>query len=892
MRRTRTYGITVACLVAALVGLAVLLRGGAIDGGAATAVDDVGELLAATFAAAACWSRARRAPRERRAWSLLAASAAAWAAGQAYWTWAEVTGTGPVPSPSWADAGYVAALPLAAIGLSVLRREAGGMRAWLRAALDGVLVSTALACLSWVTVLGPFFATDPGAAVTEALSVLYWTADVAIVTIAIVVMSRESDRRRRTRVALLAVGYAAIGFADAAFAWMSSNGDAGGGHLANLGWAVGFAVIGMAALLPGRSAPPVDADVGPPRVALVVSYVPVVLWLVTVVSVQLLGDGIDGFVFWCSVIVVVTLMLRQGLALSENAALTQHLEARVEERTAEIEARDARFAALVRHATDVIAVVPGPQLRTTYVSPSAEHVLGWSTTGGVDVLDHVHPDDLPRWDLALVKLGADDSATTAFECRVRDDGGQVWRDVEVTLTDLRDDPHVAGMVINLRDITVRRALEVELREQGLRDPLTNLANRVLLRDRMLHALARHGSEHVGVIAVDVDDFARINDEIGEEGGDRVIAEVGRRLREASPSSDTVARHAGDRFIVLVDGDIGGGRLERLAAELRERCHQPIDVLGATIVLTTSVGIAPGRAGTSADGLLAEATTALAVAKRDGKDQARTFTPEMRRVDDDRQSLEGELQRALERDELIVHYQPLFATGTRTIVGAEALVRWNHPERGMVPPGAFIPLAEQCGLIVPIGTWVLDRACRDAASWPTPVGVSVNLSSRQLERDDLVPIVRDALARHELDPSRLTLEVTESLVLADIERTVAALEELRALGAHVAIDDFGTGFSSLSYLERLPADSLKIDRSFVVGLGAGTDRGVVSTIIDLAAKLGMHTVAEGVEEEEQFQILRFLGADVIQGFLFARPMANDDLVALLAAPAAEDLLDLT
>jgi diguanylate cyclase (GGDEF)-like protein len=429
-------------------------------------------------------------------------------------------------------------------------------------------------------------------------------------------------------------------------------------------------------------------------------------------------------------------------------------------------------------------------------------------------------------------------------------------------------------------------------QQGLRDPLTGLANRTLLGER-LGALLRRRTAAVNVLFIDLDDFKDVNDSLGHGTGDHMLRTVAERLQGCVRGTDLVARLGGDEFAILVEGSPAAGR--SVAARVLEALAEPVHVDGRLIAVTASVGIADLTSDTSGSDptpevLLRNADLAMYLAKAAGKHGVAVYAEGMDRAARDRADLSRDLVAALSDGQLEVFYQPTVLLADGAASGYEALLRWHHPERGLVPPDVFIPLAEDTGHIVAIGEWVLRTAVQQAVEWSERAGravdIAVNLSPRQLADDAILTTVGDVLARSGFPPRRLTLEITEGVLVRDVDAVTARLTRLRGLGVRIAIDDFGTGYSSLSYLRRLPVDMVKIDRSFVQDLAVGgTATTLVSSIIELARSLHLDVVAEGVETEQQATILRDLRCSRAQGFLYARPQPADDVTPLRPARAA-------
>ena len=554
---------------------------------------------------------------------------------------------------------------------------------------------------------------------------------------------------------------------------------------------------------------------------------------------------------------------------------------------------EERFRSLVGNAADLIVILDTAG-RLRYCSPSTERAWGGDGArplNGQYVLNLVHRDDLVAAGALLDQVHADPGGTITTELRLRHADG-TWRDYTVIAANLLADPSVGGVVVTCHDVTDRKAYERELTRLAFHDALTELPNRALFLDRLEQALARaeRHQRSMAVLFLDLDNFKVVNDSLGHEAGDQLLAEAAQRLRSTLRTEDTAARFGGDEFAVLLE-EVGGeaaavAAAERIAASL----DAPIPLDRREMFASFSIGVAlsaPGR--DSAEGLLRNADLAMYRAKADGKARHAVFDPSMTAGAMERLDLEAGLRRALDHDEFRVVYQPILDLASGRIREVEALVRWEHPRRGLVSPAQFIPIAEETGLIVPIGAWVLREACRQTRAWqdrcPTeaPLVVGVNLSARQFQEPGLVAHVAATLRDTDLDATSLKLEITESVIMRDADSTVTTLRELKALGVGLAIDDFGTGYSSLSYLKRFPIDTLKIDRSFVDGLGReANDTAIVQSVVALARSLNLAVVGEGIETPEQLAQLRSLGCGRGQGFYFSRPLLAGDVDTLLAA----------
>jgi diguanylate cyclase (GGDEF)-like protein/PAS domain S-box-containing protein len=543
---------------------------------------------------------------------------------------------------------------------------------------------------------------------------------------------------------------------------------------------------------------------------------------------------------------------------------------------------EARFRSLVAHSTDLITVLDRDGT-VTYQSPSIESLLGRTPTEveGRPFAELLDEGDRDRLEQLLAGGGTEHDSHT-FECWLRHADGRRLL-FEIRQTHLLEEEHVQGIVLNSRDVSERKAFEDQLAHQAFHDPVTGLANRALFTDRVGHALrstVRKGSL-IAVMFIDLDDFKMVNDSLGHQAGDRVLGEVARRLARAVRPVDTVARFGGDEFAVLLDGIEDSDEAVQIADRLLESLGSPVTVDGQEVYPGASIGICTSDEDLftqDVEALLRNADLAMYMAKRDSKGRYRLFEPAMHKRIVERLELRGKLQVALEKDQLEVYYQPVVRIAGGSRYGVEALLRWHHPEKGLVAPGHFIPPAEETGLIVPIGKWVIEQACLTATELQQrlsePLRMSVNLSVKQLQSESIVDVVQNALSKSGLSPESLVLEVTETVMLADADVAVQRLHQLKKLGVKIAMDDFGTGYSSLSYLSRLPVDILKMDRSFLAE--DIHDTSLAAAIMAIGDRLGLEVVAEGIERHEQIQSLQNLGFALGQGYLFGRPMPSRTL----------------
>jgi diguanylate cyclase (GGDEF)-like protein/PAS domain S-box-containing protein len=554
-------------------------------------------------------------------------------------------------------------------------------------------------------------------------------------------------------------------------------------------------------------------------------------------------------------------------------------------------ASEQRLRRMLQHSTDIIAVLD-LDLSIRYLSPGAERLLGVAPHHviGTSWLDAVFPTDRGKANELIETSTSERPAQAEFRL-LAGDGSHRYVDVVATRVIEHDEP---GFVLTCHDVTERRALEQQLSYQAFHDSLTGLANRALFRDRLEHAIARTSrtSTRFAVLFIDLDDFKDINDSLGHAAGDLMLRQMTHRLADEVREEDTVARLGGDEFAILLESIDGDDEVEMVAKRIVQSARAPFEIGKSVITTGLSIGVAvaDGTAA-SAESVMRNADLALYEAKNLGKNRHAVFAPAMHEQALDRLQLSADLRDAIDGDQLILHYQPIIELATDQIVGVEALVRWQHPDRGLLGPAQFIGLAEESGLIVPLGHQVLRRALQATATWQRQMPhsarltVTVNLSARQLQEDTLVNEVQRALTESGIDSSRLVLEITESMLLPGEGVTVDRLRALADLGIRLYIDDFGTGYSSLSYLQQLPVHGIKLAREFVTTLTPGDAKSgtsnLVSTIRSIAETLGLSSIiAEGVETPEQRNALIQLGYTHGQGYLMARPMPAAAVADLL------------
>jgi diguanylate cyclase (GGDEF)-like protein/PAS domain S-box-containing protein len=795
------------------------------------------------------------------------------------------------PPVSWADPFYLSdsLLTLAALLAFPLARRTR-LERW-KFVLDAAMVLGGGAVALWYLSVRPTVASEGSSVVVTLMAFAYPLASLLVLLGVTTVLLRRPVDGNRLAFALVVAGVSTGVVADLTFNWVSLE-----ANERSAAWTDGVyllcyvLLIGAGELYLRRPAPlraaaniPVTRlqQLSPlPYLAVATTY-----GLLLFVALRPWVDPVSGLAVG-ALLITALVVVRQLLTVRENLRLLAETAARQNE---------ARFRSLVQHSSDVI-IVTRTDGTIRFASPSAARVFGYDPEAMVRtaVPALLHPDDRERSATFFREAAAAPGVSGPVEWRFRQPDGS-WLHAEILATNLLDDASVQGIVLNTRDVSERKRLEEQLIHQAFHDPLTGLANRALFRDRVSHALAlaQRRGHPITVLFLDLDDFKLVNDSLGHAEGDRLLIAAAERFLSCARSTDTVARLGGDEFAILIEGGEGrDGLLERLSAAM----VHAFSLSGNQVRVTASIGVATATGGDGADDLLRNADVAMYEAKRHGKGRSATYESRMYADIRERLDLEAALRRAVERNELVLHYQPIVALRTGAIYGVEALVRWEHPQYGRLLPQHFVPLAEETGLIVQLGAWVLAEACRQLHTWRcahprVPLAVSINISGRQLEGAGLADALRRALETSGVDPAMIVLEITESVLMQETAIVLERLRQLKALGVRLAIDDFGTGYSSLSYLQRFPIDILKIAKPFVEEVGQGADRSALArAIIGLGDTLRLDTIAEGIEMAQQRAALLELGCILGQGHHFwpALPAAGiDELLAaerLAAAPA--------
>jgi len=845
---------------------------------------------------------ARRTPRGalRIAWIWLSIALALYFVGTVIGTGSWLFDRDPFPGPS--DVFCIAFYPAVFVAALYLIRAAAVRVPWAQLSIDATICVVGFGAFFWFLVIRPAASGTVTDFFKQLLSQVYAGLDCLLLLIFGVLLLTGAGKAGTRRISLLLwLGFGMLFLAD--ILWSAAK--VRGFYLPG-----GFQdVLYLSCYLPlaaaGREQMRVLAAPAPTTAhasdALARSLPYAAMLTAFLVLVSFNHGDIGGPTTVMTIIMfalMLLLMARQAINMREEVVNRERRATRMVE---------DRYASLIANASDVIMIVT-PDGVMRFTSPASERMLGLKAEDivGKNLLDLWVGADVQVLRAFLAEVAATPNGTVGpvelrMEHRLK---GFV---LEIVGSNLTNDPAVSGLALNFHDISERKALEEKLRQLAFHDPLTLLANRNLFRDRVQHALilAHRGSTSVAVMFLDLDNFKNINDSLGHEAGDRLLQAVAQRLVETTRSSDTVARLGGDEFAILLEGLTTSAEAEDVAGSLIASLVPPFSLNAMGVHVGASIGVASSTPESNAAALLSNADLAMYHAKAAGKNRFATFEPKMLEMLNERLSLEADLSRAFDNQEFFLEYQPIVDLGTRALLGVEALIRWRHPTAGVLLPGRFIHVAEECGHVGKLGRWVLTQACCDLYEWRSSVAggvglrVAVNISSRHLQNGELVNDVAIALKMSGLEPENLVIELTESTMMYNIDANLERLRQLKGLGVRLAIDDFGTGYSSLAYLHRFPIDILKIDRSFISRLtNSGKGPELARAVITLGQTLGLDTVAEGIELEPQVAALLALGCVAGQGFLFAKAaslkqLLNSEFVAKrnaywTAQAAREDL----
>ena len=808
-------------------------------------------------------------PQRVLAWGLLAGSLGMLAVAQLIWARLHFGDSETFPSPS--DAFHLVSAGLLVIAVTMLGRDESPEDNSLHA-IETAIVGIALGLGVWLAVVEPYLA-DRGVAFGDRV----WAVLVPLVgglALAITLRTAMQNSFRVPATVMLAIGSGLLLVSDVARSIAELRGSLGAGGIIGALAIAPPLIIGAAALDPTMAhrnrCTETTPMLGFGRVVWLSVAALTPLTVLLTLSVTGLGTRATRTVAAvCAVVVVVLALTRMWHLVATVRALTER------------KGQD-RLAAMVEHSSDVVLLVDADGT-IDYASPGLASTLGhrpndWTRRSVVDL---VASEDREAAATELRKASTlPRGEMLKFEASlVRVDGQR--RRMEATIANLLGGDAVDGVVATFRDVTEQRNLERQLSHRAFHDELTGLANRALFLDRMDHALrvARPDDDPVVVLFVDLDDFKSVNDALGHGVGDQMLRSIADRIREVAGTGDTPARLGGDEFALLLEDRGGVDRALDVAEGLLEALRQPVALAGYDLAVLASIGVAVSTPGMTTAGLLRDADVAMYEAKRAGKSQIKIFDPAMRLTATRHLEFRSELGMAIEREQFRLVYQPMVDLRSHQVVGAEALLRWEHPTRGPIAPSEFIPIAERAGLIVPIGKWVIDESIRAASRWQARGNqrVSVNVSGLQIRSPEFVDHMRRSLDTHQLDPALVILEITETVLVEEIESTSDNLAPLRELGVLIAIDDFGTGYCSLSYLQQFPVDIVKIDRQFIDELDEQAhEMPLAKMILQLTAGLEVMSIAEGIERPAQLRALQALGCDIGQGFLLSAPLEAAEL----------------
>ncbi len=796
------------------------------------------------------------------------------------------------PFPSLADIGFLVFYPTMLFALLSFPTAEQTRHHRRKFILDLVSVMIAGTTVVWYFIVLPTIETGVDG-VRVGLNIAYIVGDLVLLLGISTILLKRPPAHLRQSLWIVVAGLVNLLCADIIFAFVTLYRLGSSGPFVVL-WVTGPLLLAVASLYqyyltstaPRNSLWAIGETFVPtfswlPYVAIIVGY-----GVLVVAAIPYWNQPL-GLVLVAALVLTAIVVLRQITAVKENVKLHAIQAARESE---------SHFRTLIENSSDIVMIF-STDGTITYQSPSVHRILGYEQDSLLGQLgfSYVHPDDLKPMKDASRVLMKSAYGEVLRECRFRHRNG-TWRVLEGIAKLISDEETgTKAILLNARDVNERKALESKIIHQAFHDPLTNLANRLLFRSRVEEALITHADrpDQVGVLFLDLDDFKNINDTLGHDAGDKLLVEFTEKLRLCVRARDTVARLGGDEFAILIEGDDVRDKSVSVSKRILENVRQSFNINGADVKVGISIGIAfKETEDTTADDLLRNADVAMYSAKGKGKNRFVVFESEMHLNLLAQIELENDLRAAIDNNQLNLNYQPIVNLRTGHVTGMEALVRWKHPVHGQISPVEFIKLAEQSGLIVPLGRWILLESCLRSKQLFDKHGdrltVTINISGKQLEHPDFINDLAEVIDKVKIDPGNIILEITESTMMEDTESILKLLMRIKMLGIRLAIDDFGTGYSSLSYLQQFPIDILKIDRSFVDGIETSPQKNAVArTIINLSDTLQLATVAEGIENNEQAEILRALGCEYGQGFFFAKPTTIEEFELLLQNMSASE-----
>ncbi len=856
----------------------------AVTGFAAPVID----LVAAVLIVNAARSTAFR--RTRLAWLLIALGMSIYASGDGAWAWISIIQHSN-PFPSVADVAYVAFYPIVAAALLLFPGPARARSEAVRLGVDSGIVLLGGGMVVWHGLFLPTLTAGEPNAISTILGLGYPVGDLVLLfAVATLAFRGSLGIARSARVALVG-GLGLMFIADMAYGELTLAG-APPAHWVDVVYFLSSLSIALAGYLQARIGDPAEAEatnVGS-RWLVILPYGGLAAGFGVLLAAAngSATTSVSSLLFG-AVGLTILVLVRQELTNRENARLLADGVRRESE---------ARYGSLQGQATDAVLLVDATGI-IAYASPSVDRILGLERTAvlGKQVSRLAHANTAEQLDHLIADTAAS-LPVRPLEWSLWGADGR-WRHLETVASNLLDDPTVGKIVLTTRDVREREVLTQQVTQAAFHDLLTVLPNRALFVNRVGQALTKavRSLEPTGIMKLDLDGFRRLNDSLGHASGDLILQEVALRLSSAIRAADTAARLSSDEFAILLDGSGSAAEALEVTERVRSVLREPLLIGGTLYELTACIGVATTEQageGVDATSLMRDADVALSVARQRGHDQVSVFMPSMQRDLQTSFELETDLRTAIAKGELVLYYQPIRDLATRQLVSAEALVRWDHPTRGRVPPDVFIPIAEESGLIGEIGTWVLRTACAEVARWanraPNRVPrVSVNLASAQVADPNLPWTVQSALARAGAAPGWLTLEITERQLVIDTAEVLERLHSIHALGVQISIDDFGTGYSSLAYLQQFPVSHIKIDRSFVTPLDDPEQGpGIAAAIVEIGRALEMSTIAEGIETEQQLERLRAMGCPLGQGYLLGRPVDAATMLELVGEVGAAPL----